>query len=77
MIRSHGKHRTELDGRRESQNTEIYSKEFRRKGVFFNHGLNGLNGYEADRKCSWRTWLYAMIGISDFYSEKHVFKIKS
>ena len=33
LIRSHGKHRTELDGRRESQNTEIYSREFRRRGV--------------------------------------------
>ena len=34
--RSHGKHRTEVDGRRESQSTEI---------IFFDHGLLGLNGF--------------------------------
>ena len=42
MILSHRKHGTEVDGRRESQSTEIYSKEFRMRGVF-NHELHKLH----------------------------------
>jgi hypothetical protein len=38
--------------------TEIYSKEFRRKGVFFNHGLNGLDGYGQTENVLGRTDLY-------------------
>jgi hypothetical protein len=39
---------TDISHTESTESTEINSKEFRRKGVF-NHGLNGLDGYEADR----------------------------